>query len=176
MSPHAGPARSQIGPVLVRRNPFAIRTVRRLLTSTIACRRMYRKSGGGGNCTRRSELSSRCDHCLCKIDGCPKIENGSRPRETHAEPRRNGHPVTVAASSIVYATLAVAPSPAHLVARWIAHNLRTSVRHTEASSTRFARVGLDRPKGRRINRLRVLGPNAHEQRKVTHRAATAISQ
>jgi len=47
----------------VRRNAFAIRGFRRVLTSTVACRRMYRKSGGGGNCTRVPDFATNPGTC-----------------------------------------------------------------------------------------------------------------
>ena len=43
----------------MRRNTLAIRAFRRLLTASVACRRLFRKSGGGGNCTCvRREMQS----------------------------------------------------------------------------------------------------------------------
>jgi len=66
---------TEIGPVLVRRNSLAIRGFRRVLTPTAACRRMYRKSGGGGNCTRvpgsvGSGVDVRSRSFVCRPRGC----------------------------------------------------------------------------------------------------------
>jgi hypothetical protein len=53
-------------------------------------------------------------------------------------------------SPIVHATLALAGSPAHLVARWIAHNVRASVRRLRRAleagrAVELTPIILDRP-------------------------------
>ena len=54
--------------------------------------------------------------------------------------------------------------------------LRASVGSTEASNGRLAHVGLIARRGGGPIDFGFSGQRAHEQRKVTHRAATAISQ
>src|SRR5271163_605572 len=43
---------SQNRVVVMRRNSRAIKGFRRVLSRSVVCRRMFRKNGGGGNCTR----------------------------------------------------------------------------------------------------------------------------
>jgi hypothetical protein len=64
---HAAQCRSRTGTklIMLRRNTFAAIGFSRDIPRDVATRRKFRKSGGGGNCTRRPEQSSGSDHCHC---------------------------------------------------------------------------------------------------------------
>ena len=101
-------------------------------------------SGGGGNCTRRSDSSSRVDRCPCKIDGGRCVGNRSKPRDTNAGPRRDRHPVAVPAIANCARHNGACPVP-ELTSSCVGSpkNLRTSVRHTDACHSQGAQ-GTDR--------------------------------
>ena len=96
-------------------------------------------SGGGGNCTRRSDSSSRVDRCPCKIDGGRCVGNRSKPRDTNAGPRRDRHPVAVPAIANCARHNGACPVP-ELTSSCVGSpkNLRASVRHTDACHSQGA--------------------------------------